>query len=390
MVLLLVVIYIVFISLGLPDSVFGVAWPVLHKELGIAESFASVYSIIVGVCTSGVSVIAGKVLRKFGTGRVTLVSVLLTVIGLFGMSFAPNIIVMMCFAVVLGYGAGVIDTGLNNFISLHYKAQHMNWLHCFWGVGVTLSPVIMSHFLKEGSSWRFGYRAIGAIQATILLIVICSLPLWKKAESKPLNRQEEGGKAEKTFFEIIKGKGVIPSILSLSFYCAMEFMIGTWGATYLVHIFALSPSEASKTVSLYFGGIMLGRFISGFLSMRLSDNALIRLGTGISMAGMIVLLLPFGRASVLGLLLIGTGFGPIFPSTIHAVPSRFGKDYSADIIGFHMFGAYGIGFSIQLIFGYVATATTFFITPFVFIGISVCMLLFSETVIRKLQKNKTA
>ncbi len=385
MVLLLIVIYIVFISLGLPDSVFGVAWPVLHKELGIAESFASVYSIVVGLCTSGVSVIAGKVLRKFGTGRVTLVSVLLTVIGLFGMSLAPNIVVMMGFAVILGYGAGVIDTGLNNFISLHYKAQHMNWLHCFWGVGVTLSPLIMAHFLKEGSSWRFGYRAIGALQAAILLIVICSLPLWKRVEDSPSGEREETAKSEKTVIEIIKGKGVIPSILSLSFYCAMEFLIGTWGASYLVHIFSLSPSDASKAVSLYFGGIMLGRFVSGFLAMKLSDITLIRLGTGISILGIILLMLPLGKVSIFGLLLIGTGFGPIFPSTLHAVPSRFGKEYSADIIGFHMFGAYGIGFAIQLVFAYIATSTSFYITPFVLIGIALCMLLSSETAVKILK-----
>jgi fucose permease len=383
MVMLLVVIYIVFISLGLPDSVFGVAWPVLHKELGTAESFASVYSIIVGLCTSGVSVIAGKLLRRFGTGRVTLVSVLLTVIGLFGMSFAPNIAVMIVFAVVIGYGAGVIDTGLNNFVSLHYKAQHMNWLHCFWGVGVTLSPIIMSYFLREGSSWRYGYRTIGAIQASILIIVICSQPLWKKAENTPTAIEESGRAGEKSFFELIKSRGVLPSILSLAFYCGMEFLIGTWGASYLVHVFELSPSEASRMVSLYFGGIMLGRFVSGFLAMKLHDNRLIRIGTAFSALGMLMLILPLGRASVFGLLLIGTGFGPIFPSTLHAVPERFGKTYSADIIGFHMFGAYGIGFTIQLVFGYIATATTFVITPFVLLGIILCMLVSSETAIRK-------
>ena len=365
---------------------FGVAWPVLHKELGIAESFASVYSIIVGLCTSGVSVIAGKVLRKFGTGRVTLVSIMLTVIGLFGMSIAPNIIVMIGFAVILGYGAGVIDTGLNNFISLHYKAQHMNWLHCFWGVGVTLSPIIMSHFLKEGSSWRYGYRAIGAIQTAIMIIVICSYPLWKKVESQKTVQQIENDEKEKTFLELIKGKGVVPSIFSLAFYCAMEFLIGTWGASYLVHIFLLTPSDASKMVSLYFGGIMLGRFISGFLAMKLNDNALIRLGTGVCVLGMIMLLLPLGNVSIFGLLLIGTGFGPIFPSTLHAVPERFGAEYSADIIGFHMFGAYGIGFAIQLIFGYIATATTFMIMPFVLLGIAICMLLSSETAMKKIKQ----
>lgn len=194
--LLLAVIYIVFISLGLPDSVFGVAWPVIHSDLGIAESFASVYSIIVGVCTSAVSIFAGVLIRKFGTGKVTAVSILLTIIGLVGISFAPNVVVMIIFAVILGYGAGAIDTGLNNFVSLHYKTQHMNWLHCFWGVGVTASPIIMSFFLKDNTSWRNGYRTIALIQAVILVIVIVTLPLWKRAE-QPANVSEDAdGKKE--------------------------------------------------------------------------------------------------------------------------------------------------------------------------------------------------
>ena len=172
MLFILVVIYIVFISLGLPDSLFGAAWPVVHKDFAIQESFASFYGIITGVCVGGVSFIAGKVIRKFGTPLVTLASTLLTVLGLFIMSASPNIVVMMLGAVVLGYGAGVIDTALNNFVSLHYKAQHMNWLHAFWGIGVTISPLILSLFLSgETGSWRNGYRVIALIQLSIAVII---------------------------------------------------------------------------------------------------------------------------------------------------------------------------------------------------------------------------
>lgn len=384
MVLLLAVIYIVFISLGLPDSVFGVAWPVLHNELGIAENFASVYSIIVGICTSAVSVIAGVLIRKFGTGKITAVSILSTIIGLVGISFAPNIVVMIIFAVILGYGAGAIDTGLNNFVSLHYKAQHMNWLHCFWGIGVTASPIIMSFFLKDNTSWRNGYRAIALIQTVILIIVIVTLPLWKKAD-QPLSDEISEKKESKKFIEILKTKGLVPSVLSLAFYFAMENLIGTWGASYLVHIYSIDASMASKWVSLYFGGIMIGRFIAGFIALKCSDNTLIRLGIAVSFAGIIFMMLPIGRTAICGLLLVGIGFGPIFPSVLHAVPARFGKEYSADITGFHMFGAYAIGFLIQLIFGYVATATTFAITPYVLIALSVALCIFNESVIKKIK-----
>lgn len=384
MMLLLAVIYIVFISLGLPDSVFGVAWPVLHNELGIAENFASVYSIIVGVCTSAVSIFAGVLIRKFGTGRVTAVSIFLTIIGLLGISFAPNIIVMIIFAVILGYGAGAIDTGLNNFVSLHYKTQHMNWLHCFWGIGVTASPIIMSFFLKDNTSWRNGYRTIALIQAVILVIVIVSMPLWKKVE-QPLSDDVSEKKESKVFSKILKTKALIPSILSLAFYFAMENLIGTWGASYLVHIYSLDASVASKWVSLYFGGIMIGRFISGFIAIKCSDNTLIRLGIAVSFLGIVFMMLPIGKTAICGLLLVGVGFGPIFPSILHAVPARFTKEYSADITGFHMFGAYAVGFLIQLIFGYVATATTFAITPYVLVALCAVLCLFNEYVIKKVR-----
>lgn len=390
MVLLLTVIYIVFISLGLPDSVFGVAWPALHKELGIAESFASVFQIIVGLCTSAVSVVAGVLIRKFGTGRVTLASIFLTVIGLVGISFSPNIVFMIIFAVILGYGAGAIDTGLNNFVSLNYKARHMNWLHCFWGIGVSASPLIMSFFLRDGSSWRSGYRAVALIQTAILIIVIISMPLWKKAEDVSGGGEQDKDGSGVGISGILKIKGAGVSIISLGLYFAMENLIATWGASWLIHIFSLSPSEASKCVSLYFGGIMAGRFVSGFLSVKLSDNALIRLGVTVSSLGMIFLFLPLSSYAVFGLFLVGFGFGPVFPSFIHAVPERFGKEYSADIIGCHMFGAYSIGFSIQLLFGYAATATTFKITPFVLLTLSAILALGSEYTIRAVKARSSS
>ena len=386
MLLLLIVIYLVFISLGLPDSLFGVSWPVVHTDFNLPESFASVYSVIISVCTGGVSFVSGWLIRKFGTGKVTFYSILLTAIGLVGISFSPNVVVMLICSIIMGYGAGAIDTGLNNFVSLHYKAQHMNWLHCFWGIGVTVSPMIMSQFLTgESSGWRDGYRVIALMQVVFAALVLFTLPKWKKLEAPAESETEEKG--DKTLIDILKTKGMVTSILSLGLYCSMEFLLGTWGATFIVNTLGLAPDTAALWVSLYYGGIMLGRVIAGFVSMKYSDKSLIRAGIVVSFAGIVVLLLPLGATSLAGLLLIGVGFGPIFPSTLHAVPERFGKKYSADITGYHMGGAYAIGFGIQLIYGFVASATTFKITPFVLIILCACLLFCSEKTIRTL-KNK--
>lgn len=385
---LLIVIYIAFVSLGLPDSLFGVSWPVVHVEFGTPESFASLYSIITGICTGGVSFIAGTLIRKFGTGKVTFFSTLLTALGLIGISFSPNIVVMMVFTVIMGYGAGAIDTGLNNFVSLHYKAKHMNWLHCCWGLGVTVSPIIMSAFLGGEGTWRNGYRVVALLQFLIALIILASLKKWNikpKTVAEAENAQKNLPK--KSLFDLLKEKGMITSILSLGLYCGGEFMIGTWGATYAVNVFAVSPDEAAKWISLYFGGIMVGRIISGFLSEKLSDNTLIKGGMALAAAGMVILFLPIGKTALLGLLLIGIGYGPVFPSVLHSVPSRFGADYSADITGYHMGGAYGIGFLVQLIYGYVASATTFAITPFVLLALGLGVIAATVVTLKALKKH---
>lgn len=390
MLLVLCVIYIIFIALGLPDSLLGVVWPVVHVEFGLPESFASVFSIIVSFGTSGVSFVAGMLLRKFGAAKVALASILITALGLVGISLSPNVAVMILFSVILGYGAGAIDTGLNNFVSLHYKASHMNWLHCFWGVGVTVSPLIMSTFLGDGeSSWRGGYRIVALLQILIGAIALVAFKKWEAIE-KGDNTEEikEEEKSGKTLRDTLKMKGVLTSILSLGFYCGMEFLMGTWGATYAVNVFALSPADAAKWVSLFFGGIMLGRFVAGFASMKLNDNRMIKSGMIISFMGIIFLALPLGEAALYGFLLIGFGFGPIFPSILHSVPDRFGKEFSADITGFHMGGAYTIGFAIQMVFGFVASATTFKITPFVLLGVCGMMVLMNEMTLKKLKKSK--
>lgn len=386
---LLIVIYIAFVSLGFPDSLFGVTWPVVHLEFGLPESFGSVYSVVTAVSTGGIAFIAGPLLRKFGTGRVTFFSTLLTALGLIGISFSPNIIVMMICTIIMGYGAGAIDTGLNSFVSLHYKAKHMNWLHCCWGLGVTLSPMIMSAFLGGDGTWRNGYRVVALIQFAIALIILASLKKWN-VQPKAVAENEAAQKElpKKSFFDLLKEKGMVTSILSLGLYCAGEFTIGTWGATYAVNVLAVSPDEAAKWISLYFCGIMLSRIIAGFLSEKLSDNTLIKGGMVIAAVGMIVMLLPIGKTALAGLLLIGMGYGPVFPSVLHSVPARFGAEYSADITGYHMSGAYGVGFAIQFAFGYIASATTFAIMPFVLLAFGLGVVGATVVTLRKLKKSE--
>lgn len=383
MTLLLAVIYITFISLGLPDSLFGVAWPVMHIDLHTSQSFASIFMIITGGGGALSSFFSGILIRKFGTGKVTLVSVVLTACGLLGISFSGHIALVMLFSVLLGLGSGAIDSSLNNFVSLHYKAIHMNWLHCFWGVGVTTSPLVMSHFLRN-ADWRGGYRTIAGIQFTISLILFLTLPLWKRAQSQlpktSSTSDPQANAPKKSALMLIKQSGVLLSIIALGLYCVMECVIGTWGGTYIVNCKALSPAVASKWVSLFFGGIMLGRFLSGIISLKVSDKYLMYGGLLFSLIGMIIMILPIGQYSLVGLLFIGTGFGPIFPSMLHIIPLRFGAEYSTDLTGFHMGGAYAFSWIFQISYGFLASATTFAFTPYLLLVVAGILFMVIKTV----------
>ena len=384
--LLLIVIYIAFISLGLPDSLFGVSWPVVHLEFGMPESFASVYTIILAVCTGGVSFVAGRVIRKFGTGKVTFFSTLLTAIGLVGISFAPNIVVMVIFSIILGYGAGAIDTGLNSYVSLHYKAKYLNWLHCFWGMGVAISPMIMSGFLGAGEGqWRNGYRVVALLQLLIALIILSTLKKWDPATEQ---EQQDSPKADMTMAQLLRLKGLPTSILSLGLYCGAEYLLGTWGATFAVHVFELTPDIAAKWVSLYYGGIMVGRIITGFVPDSIGDDLRVKIGAVVALAGIVFLALPLGNTALAGLLLIGIGFGPVFPAVIHSVPRRFGATYSADLTGYHMGGAFTMGYIVQLTFGYVAVWTGYGILPYLLLAMILGVFALHTITIRQL-KQKT-
>ncbi|NMD38192.1 MAG: MFS transporter [Christensenellaceae bacterium] len=361
MTLLLIIIYIVFISLGLPDSLYGAAWPVMHKSLNLPESTAAVFSVIVAMSTASMGFFSGKIIRKHGTAKTTAYSIVLTIIGILGISFANNALGLIPFSIILGLGAGAIDTTLNNFVSLHYKSNHMNWLHAFWGLGITTGPIILSIFLKDGN-WRSGYRVVAIIQSLICLLVFLSLDKWKIVNEKTTNNPT---KKQSKNIDVFGTPGLLPSILSLGMYCALEAIPITWGASYLVHINKLTPDVAARWSSLFLAGIMAGRVVAGFVSEKLKDVKMIKLGSLIQLFGILVIMIFGGNATTIGLFMLGFGCGPIFPSVLHYIPDRFGTELSADITGYHMGSAYFIAFSTQLLFGFIATKTSFIIMPYV-------------------------
>jgi len=338
--ILLVIIYLAFISLGLPDSMLGAAWPVAYAQLGAPVSYAGIVSIGITVGTVVSSLFSVRVIRRFGTGGVTAACVLLTGSALLAISFTQSFVVLLLLAIPLGLGGGAIDAALNNYVALHYKASHMSFLHSFWGVGATISPLIMSHFLKLNGYWQGGYRTVSIIQLSLALIMFLTLPLWGKVPHAA-NDELLGGPIEIDNRAAIKKSGAILAVLSFFFYCAGEASVGLWAATYFVSVRGVDPSVAASWGSLFFFGIMGGRMISGLLAMRVKERVLINVGLVIAVVGALLLALPLPQTfSLAGLLLFGLGCAPVFPNLIHITPQRFGKNYSQAIIGLQMASAY--------------------------------------------------
>ena len=336
---LLAIIYIAFISLGLPDSILGSAWPSIYGNIGVEVSAQGILSMITAGGTIISSFLSGKVIRRFGTGIVTGVSVLLTALALLGYSLSGNIYMLCIFAVPLGLGAGSVDVALNNFVATHYKARHMSWLHCFWGVGATLGPIIMSYYIGKNSGWRSGYRTIALLQLALVLALFLSLPLWRKVERREEENGEEGDTIEKSisFKELMRIKGVKAVLTALFSYIALEASTGYWGASYLVLSKGLSEENAAQWISLFYMGITIGRFLSGFLTMKLKSKELINLGLAIITVGLSILILPLPTILLpIGFFLIGTGCAPIYPSILHETPVNFGKDVSQSLMGIQM------------------------------------------------------
>ena len=382
--LLLAVIYLTFISLGLPDSVFGAVWPVAQVDFAVPGSLGSLFTTLTGVAGALAGFFAGRLIHRFGTYIVTALSVALTAIGLFLIYFTDAYWQMLAISVVMGLGSGAIDTGLNTFVSEHYSAVHMNLLHCFWGVGVMISPVVMSVFIDKGE-WQTGYIVLAAIQAAIFIAVLLSRPLWKRFENSSEERSEKA--VRRKISELLKIKGVPLSILSLGLYCAAEFTVGTWGASFLVNARGISEADAALGSTAFYGGLMLGRLLAGLLAIKFSDKILIRSGLILAIPGAILLAIPAAAwTSYAALVLIGTGMGPVFPSVLHTVPARFGTESAAEITGYHMGGAYVIGFAAQLSFGFIASKAGYEFMAYLITAIVALTLAVTEIVSNKTKK----
>lgn len=382
--LLLTVIYLSFISLGLPDSLLGSAWPTMYSELGVPISFAGIISMIIAIGTIISSLQSDRLTRKLGTGRVTVISVAITAIALFGFSVSHSFLALCIWAVPYGLGAGSVDASLNNYVALHYKSRHMSWLHCMWGVGASLGPYIMGYALTRKMGWNSGYRLIAILQIILTAVLIFSLPLWKKRTQIISDNGEEIPAKALSLREIIRIPGAKEVMLCFFCYCAVEQTTGLWASSYLTLYKGVPADTAASFAGIFFIGITIGRALSGFITMKLNDIQMIRMGQFIIGMGVITMLLPLGQnVSLAGLIMIGLGCAPIYPCIIHSTPSHFGADKSQAIIGVQMASAY-VGTSLMPpIFGLIASYITVALLPVYLLMILVLMVVMHELLIRK-------
>ena len=337
---LLIIIYIAFIGLGIPDSLFGTAWPAIYSEFELPISFGSFVTIIISCGTVLSSVISSKIISRLGTNKVSAYSTLLTALALLGFSFAPNLWVMCFWAIILGVGAGAIDVALNNYVAIHYSATHMSFLHCFYGVGVSVSPYILSLVIAGNFGWRGGYRIAFAIQLIITLLLFLSLPLWRKAHGGE-NESEENTHKDLSFGSVLKIPGVKMMCSLFIASCAIECTCGGWGSTFLVEYKHLPAEKAAQIIMIYYIGMTIGRFLSGVLAAKLHSWKIIKLGQIVLGLALLLLILPGGiYLCALGMFLIGLGNGPMFPNFNYLTPENFGSDISQSVIGIQMASAY--------------------------------------------------
>ena len=386
MTLLLAIIYIAFISLGLPDAMLGAAWPIMHTEINAPVSYAGVISMIICAGTIIASLKSDWLTKKFGTGKVTAFSVALTAVSLFGFSVSNSFLMLCIIALPYGLGAGAVDAALNNYVALHFEARHMSWLHCFWGVGASIGPYIMGACLTGGLTWNSGYRTVGLIQVVLTAILLISLPKWKNRES---GNQKESDKevAEAgniSVLELLQMPGAKPAMLAFFCYCALEQTAGIWAASFLVMAKGLSEEMAAGLAALFYLGITAGRFLSGFITMKLNDKNMVRLGQGIILFGTLLLLLPIGKGTLgnivtyAGLIMTGLGCAPIYPSLLHATPEHFGADLSQAVMGMQMACAYVGSMLMPPVFGLLAEYVSVELYPYLLLVIGVVMIAGAE------------
>lgn len=387
--LFLSIIYLTFISLGLPDSLLGVGWPEMYGEFGVPQSYAGFVSMTISFGTIASSFFSGKLIRRYGTGKLTAVSVLGTALALLGFYFAPSFIWLMIAAIPLGLGAGAVDAGLNDYVARHYQAHHMNWLHSFWGIGALTSPLIMGRVLAQNDSWREGYLIVSLIQFGLVLVLFLTLPMWRSRESRVLDATPTTETEEVNFLNLLGLKKVRYALYAFFLYIGVEATMGLWSSSYLIQTKGIPPSKAAMAVSGFFGFIMFGRLLSGFLSMMLTNRQLIRFGQVLIVIG--GLLLWQGTSYgilLLGICLIGFGCAPIFPSMLHETPQRFGQQIAQQIMGVQMAMAYTGSVVLPPLFGFLVPKLGMQVLPFFIIGYGLFMYWTSEGLNRMLDFEK--
>ena len=382
--LLLAVIYLIFISLGLPDSLLGSGWPKMQTAFGVPSSWAGYVSMTICFMTIISALLSTRLIRRFHTKWIVIVSILLTVLGLLGFSISARYWMLFIFAVPYGLGAGSIDAAVNHYVANHFSGSVMNFLHCFYGVGAVISPAIMSYALKV-ARWNEGYRWTAYIQTGILLVCVLSLPLWKKSGTAADEEELRGGAGVR---ETLKRPGVLLTLIAFFAYCSGEATCFLWTPSYFAGTKqGLRDETVAAFGSLIFGGLMLGRLISGFVSNRLGDRRLIRIGIAVELAGILLVLLPsagWGLAA-LGFVVIGAGMGPVYPAIQHMAPANFGKRYSAAVIGLQMASAYVGSTFMPMVFGHIQQAVGIRIMPLWLLLFAALNLSMLEITYRKIQ-----
>jgi fucose permease len=371
--ILLLIIYLAFISLGLPDALLGSAWPAMFENLNVPVDYAGIISMIVAAGTVISSLFSGSLIQKFGEAKVTTISVILTAIALMGFSYSHHFLFLCLLGVPLGLGAGSVDAALNNYVALHYQAKHMNWLHSFWGVGAAIGPMIMVGYLARGMSWSNGYNTIAWIQIGLVVILILSLPLWG---NKQLANDAEQKGVSGNLLNLLKTiPGLKQALLVFFCYCTIEATFGLWGASFLVFEKGYAADEAARLVSLYYVGITAGRLFSGFLTKYFSNRQLVNIGQVVIAVGLGLLFMPYDAMLLPGFLMVGLGCAPIFPSLLHKTPVNFGEKHSQKIMGMQMASAY-VGITLMpFLFGKITTLTGYSSLVF-FLGIFLLLMTF--------------
>jgi len=383
-ILFLFLIYLTFISLGLPDSILGAAWPVVYIDLGVSFDSLGIVSMVIVAGTIFSSLISSRFIKRFGTGIVASVSVLATAIAMIGYSLGSSLFIIAVFAILWGLGGGAIDVAMNNFVSRYYDALHMSWLHGFWGVGAFIGPLIIGVFINNNENWRGGFFAVAMILFAISILLFITLPVWKNKESGG-DREPESEKTEEAFRKItdlsaakpIQIRGVRDSMVAILVYCALQYTVGLWGSSFLVYAREFTAAQAAAGISLFFIGITAGRFLNGFLTRKFSASQLIRLGILLISAGTGLLFVPAGGiVPLIALLLLGIGCAPVYPTMMHETPRRFGSKYSSNIIGYQTAAAYIGATFFPPVVGLAANNISIFAIP-VFIAILAVTMLFS-------------